>query len=134
LHWKNVNDLWKYIIDSFQKQRKVKPAEIESYLTGQLIRYIENCLWDCPNFPWIFFHELDKLLVAQLRYRLQPVEVCEADMQTRIFAAIETQFGEYLSTTEDFYGYHIVKRPPLGDYVPDEIWMVRRSHVLAMEC
>jgi hypothetical protein len=112
---------------------EIQSQQIENYLTEQLSGYIENCICDCPTLPWIHFLETDKLLATQLAWRGWPFELCDSAMQEKIYARVEAQFGEYLSKPEDFYGYHIAKRPPTGNYVPDDTWLYSRATLLAMD-
>jgi len=116
-------------------------AEIETYLTDQLSAYVENCLWDSPDCPWISFHETDKLLAERLWNKCWPFELCDPDMQTRIYAAIDKEFAECLSKPENLYGYRVTKHPSAENYVLDKLrfskrnekWMIQRAHLLAMD-
>jgi hypothetical protein len=134
LDWKDENDLWKYIVNSFVHANQPPPrAEIEAYLTGQLSAYIENCLYCCEPCPWaISFHETRKLLGTKLRFRHWPIEACDESMSDRIHAAVAEQFAEYLATPDDLYGYKVVKSPPPGECEPDPEWAIKRAYLCAM--
>jgi hypothetical protein len=110
---------------------KELPAEIENYLTHQLNRYVQNCMFTGPDLP-IAYRELTNFLEALCDESCLPVETLDSGITDRILLAVEQKQSELIRC--DPCGYLVAesyrtKRNQMSD-VPSG-WTKRRTYFAA---
>jgi hypothetical protein len=127
----NVRSPQAYLTKALPVFLKELPAEIENYLTDQLNRYVENCMFTGPDLP-LAYHELTNFLEALCDESCLPVETLDSGVTDRILLALEQK--QPLLIRCDPCGYLVaesyrIKRNQMSD-APSG-WTKRRTYFAA---
>jgi hypothetical protein len=127
----NVRSPQAYLTKALPVFLKELPAEIENYLTDQLNRYVENCMFTGPDLP-IAYRELTNFLEALCDESCLPVATLDSGITDRILLAVEQKQSELIRC--DPCGYLVAesyrtKRNQMSD-TPSG-WTKRRTYFAA---